>query len=132
MANSQDELQDFLKDEYFVQWVRHPDRKTDAYWKNWMRQHPDKIKQLKRAQEIVASLQYQQTYNLPQATYDRMLEAITDEQVKRTDHTAIEKRKWFLRMAASLILLLLGGLAWWYLPSTETLRTCVEIISKPT
>lgn len=114
MKNSKDGLQDFLKDEHFVHWVLHPDAKADAYWRNWMEKHPDKLKEIKLAREIILSFQYQHNYSLPADTYAGMLDTITSHHRRERLHQK-KGRQWLIRAAASLLLLLLGTVTVWYI-----------------
>ncbi|NHE58265.1 FecR family protein [Cyclobacterium plantarum] len=49
-----------LTDPEFVRWVRSPDAELDTYWKNWLLAHPDKIKSVKEAREIINGLKSKQ------------------------------------------------------------------------
>lgn len=114
MKNRKGEIQDFLKNEYFVHWVLQPDAKADAYWRNWMKKHPDQLKELKLAREFILSFQYQDNYSLPADTNAGMLETIISHHRRAQYH---DKRggEWLIRVAASLLLLLLGAATVWYI-----------------
>jgi transmembrane sensor len=133
MENHHEGIQDFLRDEYFVYWVRHPDAEADAYWKDWMRKHPDKVKEVKLAREMILGFQYQHTHRLPQDTYDSMLNTLRQRQYSARHE---EKRggKAFSRIAACLLLLLAGGWAAWYSsqPAPVNEREPVPLVMKRT
>lgn len=120
MKNHQEGIQDFLKDEYFVYWVRHPDAEADAYWKDWMRKHPDKVKEVKLAREMILSFQYQHTHQLPQHTYDSILNTIRSRQ--RSAYYEKKSGKWLFKVAACLLLLLAGGWAVWHSSQPEPIH----------
>lgn len=44
---------DFIKDEYFQQWVLSPDEGNDAFWKAYMAQHPHQQKEIDEAREFL-------------------------------------------------------------------------------
>lgn len=134
MAEPKDDIQDFLKDEYFVQWVLRSDEKSDAYWKQWMRRHPDKLKQIRLAREMITSLAYQQNHQLSPEMYERMFDAITVEQHNMHDSgTSAMRRRWWRRIAACL-LLMAGGLTVWHLRPTGPLgeKEAVSFVIKRT
>lgn len=66
---------DFLSDPGFIKWVNHPDRESDAYWKNWMAAHPEHLPQLKLARELLLRVRYKEIEARPGAKR-RILENI--------------------------------------------------------
>ena len=113
MANRKVQIQDFLKDAHFVQWVIRPTPSSDAYWKKWMAEHPDKVKTARLARETILSFQYQDQHQLPTDTYSGILDTLISHQ--HHVHSRSDKRKqWFVPVAASLLLLLLGGALYWH------------------
>jgi len=66
---------DFLTDPSFIKWVNHPDRESDAYWKNWMAAHPEHLPQLKLARELLLRVRYKEIEARPGAKR-RILENI--------------------------------------------------------
>src|SRR5690554_1520662 len=66
---------DFLTDPGFIKWVNHPDRESDAYWKNWMAVHPEHLSQLKLAREFLLRIRYKEIEARPGAKR-RILENI--------------------------------------------------------
>jgi len=47
---------DLLSQEEFVRWVQNPDKELDAFWKQWMVAHPDRIADVKMARELLMGL----------------------------------------------------------------------------
>lgn len=64
-----------LTDPEFVRWVRSPDAELDTYWKNWLLAHPDKVKHVKEAREIIIGLKARQEA-LPKANKYEVLQKI--------------------------------------------------------
>ena len=120
MNNKREEVSDFLKDEYFVYWVTRSDPKADAYWKNWIERHPDKLKQVKLAREMISSFRYQHSYQMLREKHEDILQSLKAKQVstyylhKDKDHS-----RWYLKIAASLLILLAVGAAIWFFPEPE-------------
>lgn len=120
MNNQREEISDFLKDEYFVYWVTRSDPKADAYWKNWLEQHPDKLKQVKLAREMISSFQYQHNYQMPQDMREDMLQSLKAKQISTYYlHKDKDNSRWYLKVAASLLILLAVGAAIWLFPGPE-------------
>lgn len=126
MQQKRDDIQDFLKDEYFVKWVLHPDEKTDAYWKEWIRVHPEKLKLVRLAREMISSFQYQHTYRLPQDTYDSMLNKLRTKQIL-SKYDEPRKAAWYVRIAASILIVILGGLSFWQLSQESQVKEAEPI-----
>jgi len=120
MNNKREEVSDFLKDEYFVYWVTQSDPKADAYWKNWLEQHPDKLKQVKLAREMISSFQYQHNYQMPKDMREDMLQSLKAKQVSTYYlHKDKDNSRWYLKIAASLLILLAVGASIWFFPEPE-------------
>ncbi len=47
------QVSDFVTDDFFRKWVLSPDEKNQAYWQDWIRQHPDKQAVIKQARLLV-------------------------------------------------------------------------------
>jgi len=66
---------DFVKDEYFQQWVKHPDEKSNFYWESWMQNHKDKKHILLEAREILLSISFP-TPQVSQSDTDEIFDKI--------------------------------------------------------
>ncbi|WP_186756442.1 FecR family protein [Echinicola salinicaeni] len=49
---------ELLEDLEFIRWVKYPNKDLDAFWKKWMDAHPDKIKDVMFAREMILGLQF--------------------------------------------------------------------------
>lgn len=111
-------IDDFVWDESFRNWVLHPDIESDFFWRNWLASHPYREPDIMAATNIIKSFR---TNN----------QAITDEAISEaianvmfsidTDRTNISKsglmhirikQLTYISIAASLILL--TGLAFYF------------------
>jgi len=52
------ELEDFLANKEFIEWVKKPKLESNIYWQKWIEIHPHKKETIDRAREIVLSIQY--------------------------------------------------------------------------
>lgn len=66
---------DFVMDEYFQQWVQHPDQETDAYWNQWLKDHPDKHFEIHEARKLIL-LQHFKTTAVPTSRLVAIRESI--------------------------------------------------------
>ncbi len=128
MNNKREDISDFLKDEYFVYWVNQSDPEADAYWKNWLAQHPDKVKEVMVAREMISSFLYQHNHTIPQDKRDAVLYHLKAKQVSTYHlHKRKDNSRRYLKIAASLLILIAVGAGIWFFPDTEQ-PAVVEVI----
>lgn len=111
---------DFLKDDFFVRWVKHYDKETDEFWQKWIRDHPDKLETVLTARQIIQSTGYKQKYKLSSGEKKDILEHI--RQKKRTPIILSSKPKnrfTFIRAAAAAIVILIAAYSYYHLSRTE-------------
>ncbi|WP_298740306.1 FecR domain-containing protein [uncultured Chitinophaga sp.] len=53
-------IEDFITDDYFLQWVRFPDAATDAFWQRWIAAHPHKRQQVEAARAFIQGLRFKE------------------------------------------------------------------------
>ena len=54
-------IEDFITDDYFLQWVRFPDAATDTFWQRWIAAHPHKRQQVEQARAFILGLRFKET-----------------------------------------------------------------------
>ena len=54
------EIEDFLKDTLFVEWVKNPDHspELDFFWDNWLKNNPEKVTTIQKAKDILLGITY--------------------------------------------------------------------------
>src|SRR5688572_30432076 len=50
--------EDFITDEYFIQWVKQPSEGADAFWNAWISQHPEKEVVIREARQVILALDF--------------------------------------------------------------------------
>lgn len=53
-------IEDFLKDDDFIQWVLEPDPTTNAFWESWMKSNTNKAQLVLKARSIILSIDFEQ------------------------------------------------------------------------
>lgn len=119
MKYSDYNTEDFLQDEYFVNWVKSPNKDSDFFWSSWMDNNPDKVNQLMKAKEIVLLLNFkpiQSNLKATQEEEDSLFKNIlkgkpshTGKRIKQAEKRHIMNKIW-LKVAS--ILLPTIGLIW--------------------
>ncbi|MGK7396229.1 MAG: FecR family protein [Candidatus Cyclobacteriaceae bacterium M3_2C_046] len=120
---------DLLKDEFFVQWVIHPDSESDYFWKNWMEKHPEKRSEIMTAREIILSLRYKNKHYLESGKADQILGSILHQPSRNTASNSFYKVSY--KIAASLFIILLVGFSLWYYSDKSAISDPVSVSTEP-
>jgi transmembrane sensor len=56
MEYQQFSTEDFIQDEFFIEWVTMPDASSDQFWKSWMAEHPEKLDEIFEAKAFIEKL----------------------------------------------------------------------------
>lgn len=96
---------DFLKHEYFVQWVLSPTKESSAYWQHWLSQHPDKVEMLAAARDLLLSFEMKETHRMDNVTYYKILDNLLHENARQKETSASGSPNAWLFAAASVIIL---------------------------
>jgi ferric-dicitrate binding protein FerR (iron transport regulator) len=117
---SEFELEDFLLDEAFVQWVRTPTPDGDVFWANWRHRHPERRQVLEEACGLVRGLHANHdplplsSFRRMQAHLDGVYAALKEPEVRPLGGTDRRPARWPRWAAAAVVaLLLLAGGAWY-------------------
>jgi hypothetical protein len=73
------DIEDFLNDEFFIQWVKHPGDETDHFWLKWIAKNPDKMLVIQKAREIILFVDYKNREELPDQVYMDLYENIVSK-----------------------------------------------------
>jgi ferric-dicitrate binding protein FerR (iron transport regulator) len=117
---SEFELEDFLLDDAFVQWVRTPTPDGDVFWANWRHRHPEREQVLEEACGLVRGLHANRdplpmsSFRRMQAHLDGVYAALKEPEVRPLGGTDRRPPRWQGWAAAAVVaLLLLAGGAWY-------------------
>ncbi|WP_439487193.1 FecR family protein [Algoriphagus sp.] len=70
------DIENFISDEFFVQWVKYPSENNKHFWEKWLEQHPDKREIVNEAANFIRSVNYTIGPDLPDKIYVDMYENI--------------------------------------------------------
>lgn len=114
------ELQDFLEDDFFVQWVINPDENNRSFWQSFTDTYPGKQETVNRAANTIL------VYRQQQFSGNEENKVLVWERINGSIRQSepVQKRKTFrmpvfLRAAAAAIILL-GAALWIYLANADT------------
>ncbi|NIG56957.1 FecR family protein [Chitinophaga sp. Cy-1792] len=110
--------EDFLLDEYFIQWVKYPAADTNAYWKKVMADIPGTLPKMEEAREVVYALSMP-TVSTNEANMQASWEKLLAEIAKPpTARVLYQPRKWWA-VAATLLLLVVATSGWFMISSVN-------------
>ena len=73
------EIEDFLNDEFFIQWVKNPGEETNHFWLKWIENNPERRPILQKSKEIIAMIDYKERYVLSDQAYMDLYENIVEK-----------------------------------------------------
>ena len=104
------DVSDFLKDEYFVEWVLHPDHESDHFWKQWLFDHTDKLEEVEHAREVITSVGYAYKAKLSDPEYSAMFETLLRFNEAKNNKSTPWLTRDVMKVAASIVLILAAAL----------------------
>lgn len=116
--------EDFLADDYFIQWLDHPDEEQQTFWADFIAKYPEQKNNVEQAKFIVGMFQHEQEKLSLDETYD-----IWNGVIKNAKRPRVGKMVRVLRYAAILLLIFASGALTFYLyeNSRETHYQLAEI-----
>lgn len=70
------DIDDFLKDEFFIHWVKNRDEDTVHFWEKWIQQHPERKHIVFTAADIIKSIHYKEKISISDRLYLETFENI--------------------------------------------------------
>lgn len=112
MAYTDFDLEDFLKNETFKQWVYEPTRETDAFWLRFQDQHPEKRTIIEKARAVLVAIDQEVGDNYPDEEQVGRIFANVQERMDVRPNLRFQiGGRW---LAAASVLLCLGLGFWFY------------------
>ncbi|PWJ58070.1 uncharacterized protein DUF4974 [Dyadobacter jejuensis] len=133
------DVEDFLADDYFKNWVIFPDEENEAFWRHFLSEFPEKYHTIETSRTLVTELYHLNEKEIPQESSDAVWQRIdaTLQENKRSFRIPL----WFnpQTAAASIGITLAVGLLWmlythhWIPPlmlSNDSKLEWVQIVNK--
>jgi transmembrane sensor len=133
MTYSNYSTEDFVTDEYFIQWVKSPDEESNSFWNAWLTQHPEKKSEAQKAREIILLLDFKA--KTPREgkfleTWEGIVARTEEKETARVialaaDTTRKNNIRWYYRAAAAVLvgLLAFGGYSIYQKSMITVIRT---------
>jgi transmembrane sensor len=110
------DIEDFLKDEFFIHWVIYRDEDTVHFWEKWVQQHPEKKHAVYVAADIIRSIGYKEKIELDDKLYLETFENILlaeNNHLEKTPHKSWWASLFHIRNIAAVFLIsILFWISW--------------------
>jgi transmembrane sensor len=116
MLSRDQEFWTLLENDAFVQWVLNPDTASDHYWETWIKLDIRRSTQVDQARHVLRHLQqFPPTTDKPALSRDIWQGIQYELQTGATTPVrSLRSSKWAWMAAASVVLIVLAGSAFWY------------------
>lgn len=105
---------EFALDDEFINWVLLPDEETDTMWNEFIIANPGQKKTIEGAKKIILSFNTE-AGEVPNEIKNRIWESVISK--KRNGKLEIMKSRKLWMAAASVMIILIAGLSWFYFNS---------------
>ncbi|MDF9798981.1 transmembrane sensor [Catalinimonas alkaloidigena] len=109
-------VHDFVLDEYFQEWVFHPNQQNTLFWNQWLLRHPYQQKDVEEAKRLLLSLSFEEEEVTPREIVglkSRVLQNISSNQTEPLHLGSIKPP--YLKWAASVAVLLSLSVLFYFL-----------------
>lgn len=117
-------VKDFLCDEYFQDWIVHPNPETSRFWEQWLKKNPEKEADVAAATNILSNLDFKVSRPAPGRAEQSLQKtlAIIDasEAEKLRQRSLLVRISWMWKVAAMLILVV--GMLAYFLSATRSMN----------
>ncbi len=101
---------DFVKDDFFCRWVQSPDKHTNTFWQDFIRNHPEKRTVILEAKSLVKTLGTMQATPIDEELSLQRIWSGVEQEIQISEKSSYwPKFQW--QLAASVLLLI--GLGYW-------------------
>jgi len=124
-------LEEFITDDYFIQWSKYPTTESDDFWQDFMDANPTKVTVVRHAHSMVQQLAIVSKQDAPASEIPIIWSDIEEDLIGEatTRSFQIGWKKW---VAAASIVLALGLGVWWTVKSiTEPKGEYAQLVSNP-
>ena len=101
---------DFIKDDFFVRWVKDPTSESSDFWERWIARHPEKHEDIILAKRLLESMKLAKEDQLEERESLEILDEILAKRPGKYEKSDFKKPYLlFLKIAASVTIVLLSA-----------------------
>ncbi|SFE75203.1 FecR family protein [Sunxiuqinia elliptica] len=106
-------VEDFLADDYFIQWLNDPEEEHEAFWTEFVTKYPKQRLNVEQAKFIVSMFQHEQEKLSLDETFD-----IWNDVVRSNKRSKVGRWGKWMRYAAIMVLVFVSGAVSFYVYET--------------
>lgn len=116
MEHTFNDIEDFLTDESFRNWVKNPTPELDAHWKSWMEANQTKMDLVYESKKIIQSLNFKE-FQADSVAKERILQKIRLETKPKHKYRIYRNARYKVAAIVAILLIALGIAALLYFNS---------------
>src|SRR5690606_5671642 len=125
-------FEDLVGDEFFKQWIKSPDKNSDSFWESYLESYPEESINIEKARHFIQTIDFPiKDYNAPStAEIENSYASIADSANSRVvsfKESNKNKVSRYLKVAASVSILLLSSVIWYWATDRSQVAELVEI-----
>ncbi len=99
-------LDDFLKDDFFMSWLKESSSEKDHFWNTWLEKNPEKVEVVLKAKELFQAVEYEYSPEPSEDRYHEILENIlkSESDEKGLFHLPMLSYSILVKYAAGIVL----------------------------
>ncbi|MGY3212839.1 FecR family protein [Mucilaginibacter sp. HD30] len=113
------EIEDFVCDDFFMEWALNPHKENSYFWDNWQRENPDKIARLQNARAILMAIRVKDNHkHLTEGDISNIVNYVNKHgnDMQETEVVQMERHSYtWLKVAASIVVLFTLTIGYRYL-----------------
>jgi len=123
-------VEDFIRDDFFVEWVNNPNSKSNEFWSKWMASYPSQVPTILRAQQFISSIGYKNFEPLKEEEYIEIFENVLKKKQPTSIGFSTKKITYVsLKVAASISIIIASILFYnWQSQQTDKSLASQEVI----
>lgn len=110
------EIEDFVADDYFKNWVLKPNTESDAFWHRYLEEYPEKNSVIEDARLLVIGLREAEAQYFPlektAKIWNNIQHKVQDSEERQKENHLFKFRIPYFRIAAALVICL--GISFWW------------------
>ncbi len=107
------EIEDFICDPAFQDWIIHPDAENELFWQEWIRHYPEKAATVQQARSLLRSVQFAE-YNGEKGKAELSFTEAREKIVQRQKKGLVRRISPLFKAAAVLLIIVTGVLLYRY------------------
>ncbi|MEA5256690.1 FecR family protein [Arcicella aquatica] len=116
------EIEDFVADDYFKNWVLAPNAESEMFWNNYIEQYPEKNAVVEESRLLIMGLREAETAYFPikktARIWDNIQQKVQNEEDEQIIGSIFRLRIPYLRIVATLAICM--GLSYWWVSHNQS------------